>query len=163
MKATISKVSPLLVCVTLALGACAQRPTRDDRGQTTPPPAPRTAPATPSAPAAAPTPPAAATPATPASAPETPADAQRQFTGIEVCDEYLATYKSCHSVIGAYPVESLDERLSQLRATWQERAGDPAQLEALTAQCQNLTDTMKEALDGRDCPQPASDFVGADE
>lgn len=79
-----------------------------------------------------------------------------------MCDEYLATYKACHTVIGTAP-DTLDERLNRLRTTWQERARDPAQHEALTAQCQNLTDTMKEALNGRDCPQPESDFIGADD
>ncbi len=159
MRTMVSKVSPLLVCVTLALGACAQRPTRDEAPRSAP--TPRSAPSAPSAPAAAPAPPAAAAPSAPLAA--TPEDAPREFTGIAVCDEYLATYKACHSVIGAYSADAMNERLNGLRTTWQERARDPAQHESLTVQCQNLTDTMKEALDGRDCPQAESEFVGADD
>jgi hypothetical protein len=157
---TLKAFAPMSVAViALALGACAQNQTRDDRRSDAP--APRAEPARrPVAPEAAPTPPAASAPATPRSAPAAPVgDVDPQFTGIEVCDEYLARYKACHTVIAAFPADQIDSRLETLRKTWQERASDPAQRDSLTAQCQSISDEMETALDGRDCDAPESDFV----
>lgn len=161
---TKNALAPLaLSLIALVLGACANRQTRDDMRTDAPPPAPRTqpAPTQPREPAAAPTPPAASAPATPRAtdAPAAPADdTEAQFTGIDVCDEYLARYTACHSTIGVVPADQIDERLASLRASLQERARDRTQHEALRAQCQSLTDTMEEALDDRDCELPENDF-----
>ncbi len=138
----------------LALSACGTQRTRDGDGAA-PPPA--SAPPPPVAAPAAPTPPAA-TPAPRAAQVPDPA-AEAEFTGVMVCDEYLASYRDCHRVVGAVAPDTVEQRLASLRATWQEQARDPAQHEALEAQCQSLTDTMKEALDGRDCTPAESDFV----
>lgn len=153
--------------IALVLGACANREPRDDTRSNAPQPATRTqsAPTQPRDPAAAPTPAAASAPTTPpmAEVPVTPADdAEPQFTGIEVCDEYLARYRACHSTIGVVAADQIDERLATLRATWQERARNVSEHEALRAQCQNLTDTMQEALNGRDCELPENDFYRPD-
>ncbi len=138
----------------LALAACGTQRTRDDGGTSARPPAsvppPATTPAAPTPPAAAP-----ARRATPVPDPATEAE----FTGVMACDEYLASYRDCHRVIGALRPDIIDDRLQELRATWQEMAGDPAKRETLEAQCQSLTDTMKEALDGRECTPAESEFV----
>lgn len=149
--------TPVLVLVTamLVVSACAQKQTRPDDASPTsgsqgaPPPA---------APVAVPTPPAAA-PAPRVPSPTSPPEEGRQFTGVAVCDEYLASYLDCHRVIGATDPASTGQRLETLRASWQSLARDPDQRESLVAQCQNLTDLMKDALDGRECTSPASEFV----
>jgi hypothetical protein len=155
---TLKAFAPMSVAViALALGACAQNQTRDDRRSDTPAPRADTQ-RRPVAPEAAPTPPAASVPATPRSAPVAPVgEVDPQFTGIEVCDEYLARYNACHATIGTN-IEQRDSRLAELRKVWQERARDTSQIEALTTQCQSLADSMEEALDGRDCELPESDF-----
>lgn len=148
------------------LTACAQQRTRGDREAEAPAPSPRSAPIAPTAPEAAPAPPAASAPASPApDRQEAPivSGVDIQFTGIQACDEYLASYKACHSVIGSYAPDQIDERLAMLRATWLEKARDPEQREALEAQCNSVAETMKEALNGRECKLPESDFVEADE
>lgn len=160
------KLAPIsLAIAALALGACAQQQTRDQRRSDDSAPRAST-PARPSEPLAAPTPPAASAPADRRAAPATPAvDASigyAQFTGIPICDEYLARYKACHTVIGIVAVDQLDSRLATLRNTWQERAKDPAQRDSLTAQCQSISDEMDKALNGRDCELPESDFVEPD-
>lgn len=160
------KLAPLYLAIAaLALGACAQQQTRDQRRSDEP--APRaTTPVRPSEPLAAPTPPAASAPADRRIAPAAPAvDASigdAQFTGIRICDEYLARYKACHTVIGVVDPAQLDSRLATLRSTWQQRAKDPAQRDALTAQCQSISDEMDAALNDRDCDLPESDFVEPD-
>lgn len=157
---TLKALAPLSLAVAaLTLGACTQNPTRDDRRSDAPAPRSQPAPRA-TAPAAAPTPPAASAPVSPRPAPGAPAsEAQAQFTGIEVCDEYLATYKACHTVIGAYAADQIDARLATLRTTWQQRAADPAQRDGLAAQCESIAAEMETALDGRDCELPESDFV----
>lgn len=154
-----------LLATTLILGACARQQTRDNR-DTAPEADDATsaaAPIAPSAPVAAPAPPAASPQQEPQDqSTQLAHDAHIQFTGIQACDEYLASYKACHSVIGSYAPEQIGERLSMLRATWLEKARDPDQREALEAQCNSVTATMQEALNGRECTLPESDFIEAD-
>ncbi len=152
-----ARKTPLLVLALsmLVLSACAQKQTRSD--DVAPAPGSQGAPP-PAAPAVAPTPPAAA-PAPRAPVPPTPSEASRQFTGVSVCDEYLASYRGCHRVIGTTDPAVAEQRLESLRANWQSLARDPDQRETLVSQCQNLTDLMKDALNGRSCEPPETDFV----
>lgn len=144
----------LIALAVLILGACAHRETHSDSSASTSRPASQED-------EAVRIPPAATPPESPRE-PEVPAD-DLQFTGIEVCDEYLASYKACHSVIRAYSPEDVDRRLAALRANWLAKSRDPAQHPMLEDQCQSLTDTMKEALNDRECEQSESDFIEADE
>ena len=73
------------------------------------------------------------------------------ITGVEACDEYLTRYRGCHRVIGAFGPEDIEKRYQTLRASLLERSLDPAQREALAANCQSLSGTMEEALNDRDC------------
>lgn len=153
-----ARKTPMLVLAmsVLMLSACAQKQTRSD--DVSPAPGSQGAPPTPAAPAVAPTPPAAApTPRAPAP-PKLP-EPNRQFTGVAVCDEYLASYRGCHRVIGTTDPVVVEQRLESLRTNWQSLASDPDQRETLVSQCQNLTDLMKDALNGRACEAPESDFV----
>lgn len=157
MKPQLACALSLVALATLTLGACAHREPRSDRSASTPEPATQQEEAVRTPPAASP----------PRASQETgvppDADSEQQFTGIEVCDEYLASYKACHSVIGAYSPEDIDGRLAALRVNWLAKARDPAQRPLLEEQCQSLTATMKEALNDRECEQPESDFIEADD
>lgn len=148
------------VMMVMLLAACAQPQTRQDRGPATPSSG-ESVPIAPTAAEAAPSPAAASAPASP----EAPivSDVHIQFTGIQVCDDYLASYKACHYVIGTYATNQIDERLTMLKNAWLERARDPEQREALEVQCNSVAESMKEALNGRKCESPMSDFVEADE
>lgn len=148
----------LLTLLVLALSACAPQPTRPGAPSSSAETAGEDAQPSRQAPAPAPSPVAAA-PGLDVSVSASDGDDTRQFTGVAVCDEYLASYRACHRVIGAYAPSSIDERLEMLRTTWQEIAADPARSDRLLEQCQSLTDTMKEALNGRACTSDDSDFV----
>lgn len=146
------KHSPLVIALVVALSACARDNTRsdvadkrDDSFESRP------APAAAPAPRAAPAPkraPAAPTAATPAPAPL----ADDELVGVEACDDYLESYRSCHRVLGMYPADSLESRYRTLRARFVEQAVDPATHESLKLQCESLAKDMSTALDGRDCP-----------
>jgi len=162
-----ARLAPIAVaCATLMIGACAQQQTRDSSPETDAPPR-RATTTRPVEPAAAPTPPAAAAPvtgsrtATP-TAPSSTTDSGAQFTGIAVCDEYLATYRACNSVITTFTITQIDDNLAALRSTWQADARDPDKRAALEQNCRNLTTLRDEALDDRDCELRESDFVEPD-
>jgi hypothetical protein len=161
---TKNALAPLaLSLIALVLGACANRQTRDDARTDAPPPAPRAqpAPTQPREPAAAPTPPAASAPATDRgvdAAVSAIDETEAQFTGVQVCDEYLASYRACNAVTTNFTAEQIDQRLAELRASWQARAADPAARGTLEQDCQRLTDLMKQALGDRECELPENDF-----
>src|SRR5688572_22317776 len=106
---------PLAIAGALALGACTGDATRSDvtydepeERVTAPAPEPRVAtpaPATKRTPSPAPAP----APALPA-----PADLDDdELVGVEACDDYLESYKSCHRVIGIYAPDTIEGRYAQ--------------------------------------------------
>lgn len=143
----------MFVCVAL-LAACSHQARRNADPE--PPSAPVSAPSTPVVESPAPTPPAAA----PAAA--SPSSGQvdgAQFTGVAVCDEYLASYRACRLTLGALSEDVINERVETWRARWQAMARDPTKREELEQQCQNLTAVIQDALGGRKCDAPEADFV----
>ena len=144
------KCIPLAIAAALALAACGSETTRSDvvyeeDYERAPDPAPRAAPAP--APKRAP----ATVDTRPAPAPDAPI-ADDELVGIEACDDYLETYRSCHRVLQMYPADSIEGRFQTLRARLVEQAADPAAHDGLRQQCDSLAADMKTALDGRDCP-----------
>jgi hypothetical protein len=80
-------------------------------------------------------------------------------TGIAVCDDYLATYKSCHIAAGIFAPESLDMRYQQMRTTLLRDSLDPDMRPQLANRCTSLATQLKEALHGKPCeeaPAPVS-------
>jgi hypothetical protein len=80
-------------------------------------------------------------------------------TGIGVCDDYLASYKSCHIAAGIYTPEALDSRYQLMRTTLLRDSQDPDMRAQLTNRCTSLATQLKEALHGKPCteaPAPVS-------
>lgn len=143
----------MFVCVVL-LAACSHQAKRAADPEQ--PATPVSVPATPVVESPAPTPPAAAPAAT---SPPSRQDDAAQFTGVAVCDEYLASYRACRLTLGALSEDVVNERVETWRTRWQAMARDPAKREELEQQCQNLTAVIQDALDGRTCDVPEADFV----
>lgn len=142
--------APLAAAIALGLLAgCAGDPTRSDAAAEPPVAAVEPAPA-----------PKAAEPVretSPAPAParmevrDDPAPPVDEITGIVACDDYLATYVSCHRAIGTYEPDSLQSRYDALRASLIKDSRDPALRTDLEARCNNLAQMMKDALKEREC------------
>lgn len=139
---------PLAIAGALALGACTGDATRSDvtydepePRATAPAPEPKVATTAPS------TTPAPTAPALPA-----PDVGDDELVGVEACDDYLESYRSCHRVAAIYPPETIDGRYEQLRARLVAEGRDPANHEGLRLQCESLGADLKTTLDGRDCP-----------
>jgi hypothetical protein len=143
---------PLAIAGALALGACTGDATRSDvtwdepeERVTAPAPEPRVA--TPA--------PSSKRTTTPAPAPSVPAPVELEddeLVGVEACDDYLESYKSCHRVIGIYAPDTIESRYGELRARLVAQGRDPANHDGLRLQCESLGADMKTTLDGRDCP-----------
>lgn len=154
---------PLAIAGALALGACAGDTTRsdvtyDEPEQRATAPAPErkvvTSPSRSTQPAAEPTSPTLPAPAVDAD----------ELVGVEACDDYLESYRSCHRVVGIYAPETIEGRYEQLRARLVEQGRDPANHDALRLQCESLGADLKTTLDGRDCPdEPEIADIDADD
>lgn len=82
-----------------------------------------------------------------------------EITGIVACDDYLGSYKSCHQVIGTYEPDSLASRYDLLRASLIKDSKDPARRTELEARCNNFSQMMKDALNGRECVDQAPEVA----
>jgi hypothetical protein len=156
------KTTSLALGAALALGACTGDGTRSDVAyddEDTPRSAPAERPATAPAPATAATAPKRA----PIDATTTPAPAplagDDELVGVESCDDYLETYRSCHRALGMYPPETIDARFQELRSSFVARAADPSTHDSLSKQCESLAEDMETALDGKDCPDEPDELV----
>lgn len=83
------------------------------------------------------------------------APALAESTGIVACDDYLASYLSCHRVIGTYDAANLEDRYEKLRLSLLEESRDPELVPELQTRCTNLAGLMKDALKGRACADQA--------
>ena len=80
-------------------------------------------------------------------------------TGIAPCDEYLASYKSCHLAAGIYARDQIDNRYDMMRTSLLRQSQDPDMRDQLSTRCISLATQLKEALHGKSCtdvPAPAS-------
>lgn len=80
-------------------------------------------------------------------------------TGIAACDEYLASYKSCHLVAGVFARDQIDSRYDMMRTSLLRQSQDPDMRDQLGARCSSLAGQLKDVLKGRSCadtPAPAS-------
>ena len=82
-----------------------------------------------------------------------------ESTGIAPCDEYLASYKSCHLAAGIYAPDQIDSRYDMMRTSLLRQSQDPDMRDQLSNRCASLATQLKEALHGKSCtdvPAPAS-------
>lgn len=82
-----------------------------------------------------------------------------ESTGIAACDEYLASYKSCHLAAGIYARDQIDSRYDMMRTSLLRQSQDPDMRDQLGNRCTSLASQLKEALHGKSCadvPAPAS-------
>jgi hypothetical protein len=80
-------------------------------------------------------------------------------TGIAACDEYLASYKSCHLAAGIYARDQIESRYDMMRTSLLRQSQDQDMRGQLGARCTSLATQLKEALHGKSCgdvPAPAS-------
>lgn len=80
-------------------------------------------------------------------------------TGIAACDEYLASYKSCHLAAGVFPRDQIDNRYDMMRTSLLRQSQDPDMRDQLGARCASLAGQLKDVLKGKSCadvPAPAS-------
>jgi hypothetical protein len=93
--------------------------------------------------------------ATPASA----AGPLPDSTGIAACDEYLASYKSCHLAAGVFARDQIEPRYEMMRTSLLRQSQDPDMRDQLSNRCVSLASQLKDALHGKSCadtPAPAS-------
>lgn len=80
-------------------------------------------------------------------------------TGIAACDEYLASYKSCHLAAGIFARDQIDSRYQMMRTSLLRQSQDPDMRDQLGNRCSSLASQLKDALHGKSCadtPAPAS-------
>jgi hypothetical protein len=160
MKRTMTRLIPLLAGA-LALAACSDHKTRPDTGAgRTASPTSTTTTTTGGTPSRRSTGTAAPAPrtgtGTKAGGKEAPLP---DNTGIASCDEYLASYKSCHLAAGIYARDQIENRYELMRTSLLRQSQDPDMRGQLGARCTSLANQLKEALHGKSCadvPAPAS-------
>ena len=148
----------------LAAAGCSQQPTRPSSGASTTTTTTTSAPATHAAPsrsgttggktrAAAPptTAPSSARNEAPA-APEAAAPAEK--TGIQSCDDYLASYIACHRVAGIFPPEQIEGHYETMRDSLLRDAQDPDIRPQLNNRCASLAGQLRQVLHGKSCNTP---------
>lgn len=79
-------------------------------------------------------------------------------TGIPACDDYLASYMSCHAAAGVYPPDQLQSRYQDMRTSLLQDSVDPDKRPLMGARCTALAKQMRETLKGKSCApvSPAS-------
>ncbi|KJV37109.1 hypothetical protein VI08_02530 [Luteibacter yeojuensis] len=80
-------------------------------------------------------------------------------TGIAACDEYLASYKSCHLAAGVFARDQIETRYEMMRTSLLKQSQDPDMRDQLQNRCTSLASQLKDALHGKSCadtPAPAS-------
>jgi hypothetical protein len=80
-------------------------------------------------------------------------------TGIAACDEYLASYKSCHLAAGVFARDQIEPRYEMMRESLLRQSQDPDMRDQLQNRCTSLASQLKDALHGKSCadtPAPAS-------
>ncbi|HET6555066.1 MAG TPA: hypothetical protein VFG49_16195 [Dyella sp.] len=81
-------------------------------------------------------------------------------TGIQACDDYLASYVACHRAAAIYPQDQIEGRYETMRETLLRDSQDPNVRPELSARCNSLALSLRQALHGKSCapvnPAPTS-------
>lgn len=139
----------LAAACALALAGCASTDTREEYAEE---PAPVAEPEV----AAEPAPPPKPARTRPISPDPAPGEAN-EIVGVPACDDFLSTYKACHTVIGAYDAVTLERRYEEMRNALISQSRDPNIAPDLEARCAGLATQRDEALRGRACVAVVTD------
>ncbi|WP_158886213.1 hypothetical protein [Rhodanobacter sp. L36] len=72
-------------------------------------------------------------------------------TGIPACDDYLSSYMACHKAAGIYSPGQLPSRYEAMRTSLLRDSLDPDIRPQLSARCNSLASTLRDALHGKAC------------
>ncbi|WP_109126100.1 hypothetical protein [Dyella sp. C11] len=72
-------------------------------------------------------------------------------TGIPACDDYLASYVSCHAAAGVYTPDQIQSRYQDMRTSLLQDSVDPNVRPQLGARCTALAKQLRETLQGKSC------------
>lgn len=103
--------------------------------------------------------PAHSRPAPPAAAAETARKESEAglpaHTGIQACDDYLASYRACHRAAAIYKPDQIESHYQQMRQSLLRDSLRPEIRSQLGARCNSLARTLRQALHGKACaPEP---------
>ncbi len=76
------------------------------------------------------------------------------LTGVPVCDQYLASYRQCHTTIGQATPAAIDANFERLRDSMVRQSGTPEGRAQISGQCKGLAALVQESLGGRKCGDP---------
>ncbi|WP_017460965.1 hypothetical protein [Dyella ginsengisoli] len=76
--------------------------------------------------------------------------------GIEACDRYLASYRTCHRAAGIFPPGQIEPHYREMRSSLLRDSLDPHIRPQLATRCEVLTRSLREALDGKSCATDSS-------
>lgn len=77
-------------------------------------------------------------------------------TGIPACDDYLASYVSCHAAAGVYTPDQIQSRYEDMRTSLLQDSVDPNTRPQLGARCTALAKQLRTTLQGKSCTAPAT-------
>lgn len=128
----------------LLLSACAHEPAAQAHRPTHSRPAPAAAAANASAPAAE-------------TARKESEETLPAHTGIQACDDYLASYRACHRAAAIYKPDQIESHYQQMRQSLLRDSLRPEIRPQLGARCNSLARSLRQALHGKACePDPAT-------
>jgi hypothetical protein len=159
MTRNLTRLLPLAVCA-LALAACADHKPKPATSQTvTASPAATSTTTTKSRTATTSVTSVPGTRTKPGTTPAAASGPLPDSTGIAACDEYLASYKSCHLAAGVFARDQIEPRYEMMRTSLLRQSQDPDMRDQLQNRCVSLASQLKDALHGKSCadtPAPAS-------
>ncbi|MFC4762766.1 hypothetical protein [Dyella koreensis] len=72
-------------------------------------------------------------------------------TGIQACDDYLASYMACHQAAGIYAPDQIEGRYEAMRESLLKDSLDPTIRPQLERRCTSLAGQLHQALHGKSC------------
>jgi len=72
-------------------------------------------------------------------------------TGIQACDDYLASYMACHQAAGIYAPDQIEGRYEAMRDSLLKDSLDPTIRPQLERRCTSLASQLHQALHGKAC------------
>ncbi|SFS01833.1 hypothetical protein SAMN05216570_1566 [Dyella sp. OK004] len=72
-------------------------------------------------------------------------------TGVQACDDYLASYMACHQAAGIYAPDQIEGRYEAMRNSLLKDSLDPTIRPQLERRCTSLASQLHQALHGKAC------------